>query len=205
MTAAAATRPRGRPPRFTDRRQDVLRMAARMFSRHGFRQATLEDIAQSLDMTRPALYHYARSKDELLAECAAIADAELSAALEDARSAPTGRAQLHSFFLRYAEIVTDDFGRCFVLTDGSEMTPAVWARMRASQLHLGRAIAAMARQGMRDGSVAARDPVDISLALFGIFNGMARWYRPRSRRKPAALAADMLAAVMDGIGVAAKR
>ncbi len=200
MTIAAIARPRGRPARFTDRRQDVLRAAARIFSRRGFRQATLEDIAQSLEMTRPALYHYARSKDQLLAECAAIADTQLGAALDEAGREPTGLAQLRTFFIRYAEIVTDDFGRCFVLTDGSEMTPDVWARMRASQLHLGRSIANMARKGMRDGSVAKRDAVDISLALFGIFNGMARWYRAGSRKKAAVVAADMLGAVMDGIG-----
>lgn len=183
----------------------MLRAAARVFSRQGFRQATLEDIAQSLEMTRPALYHYARSKDLLLAECAAIADTQLSAALEEAGREPDGLAQMRAFFIRYAEIVTDDFGRCFVLTDGSEMTPSVWERMRGSQLRLGRAIADMARKGMRDGSVAKGNAVDISLALFGIFNGMARWYRPHSKRKPAAIAADMLDAVMTGIGAGRKR
>jgi TetR/AcrR family transcriptional regulator, cholesterol catabolism regulator len=200
MTAATAARPRGRPPRFSDRRRDVLRMAARVFSRQGFRQATLEDIAQALDITRPALYHYAGSKDELLSECAAIADAELDAALQAALRESTGLEQMRAFFIRYAEIVTDDFGRCFVLTDGSEMHPDMRASNRASQLHLGKAVVEMARRGMRDGSVTKRDPVDVSRTLFGIFNGMARWYRPGGRRKPGKIAADLLTAVLDGIG-----
>ncbi len=201
MTTLAAARPRGRPPKFSDRRQDVLRTAAHIFSRQGFRQATLEDIAQALDMTRPALYHYARSKDELLAECAAIAGVELEAALKAARAQRSGLEQLRAFFMCYAQIVTDDFGRCFVTTDASEMTPDMRESDRRSQRRLGDAVVEMAKKGMRDGSVARRDPVDISRALFGVFNGMARWYRPGARRKPEAMAADLLAAVMDGIGV----
>lgn len=200
MTAATAIRPRGRPPRFSDRRQEVLRTAARVFGRQGFRQATLEDIAQALEMTRPALYHYARSKDELLSGCAAIANTELGAALKEALQQSSGLEQLRVFFIRYAEIVTDDFGRCFVLTDGSEMTPPMRMANRKSQLWLADAATAMARRGMRDGSVTKRDPADISRALFGVFNGMSRWYRAGAGRKPGEMAADMLAAMMDGIG-----
>lgn len=200
MTSAVESRPRGRPPKFSDRRQDVLRTAAHVFSREGFRQATLEDIAQALDMTRPALYHYARSKDELLSECAAIAGTELDAALADAQAQATGLERLRVFFIRYAEIVTDDFGRCFVTTDASEMTPPMRESNRRSQLRLGNAVIEMARKGMRDGSVSKRDPVDISRALFGIFNGMARWYRPGHRRKAGPMAADLLSAALDGIG-----
>jgi TetR/AcrR family transcriptional regulator, cholesterol catabolism regulator len=203
-TIATAARPRGRPPRFTDRRQDVLRTAARVFSRQGFRQSTLEDIAQALQITRPALYHYANSKDELLSECAAIAGAELNGALTEALRETTGLDQMRAFFIRYAEIVCDDFGRCFVLTDGSEMVPEMRAANRESQLRLGRAVAEMARKGMRDGSVAKADPVDISRALFGIFNGMARWYRAGAKRKPGKMAADLLATVLDGIGAKPK-
>lgn len=195
-----AARPRGRPTRFADRRLDVLRTAARVFAEQGFRQATLVDIAHALEMTRPALYHYARSKDELLAACAAIADEELSAAVRDALTEATGLLQLRAFFIRYAEIVTDDFGRCFVLTDSSEMNAEMKSANRASQLFLGTVVAEMAQRGMSDGSITRRNPVDISRTLFGIFNGVARWHRPGSRRKPSALAADLLDAVFDGIG-----
>jgi hypothetical protein len=63
----------------------------------------------------------------------------------------------------------------------------------------------MARKGMRDGTVAKRDPVDISRTLYGVFNGMARWYRAGARRKPGKIASDMLDAVLDGIGARSSR
>ena len=193
---------RGRPVKFADRRHEVLRVAARIFSREGFRQATLAGVAQALDMTRSALYYYAESKDELLAQCAEIARGELEAALAEAQREPTGLARLRKWFVSYASITCDDFGRCFVLTDGSEMNAEMRARNRSSQLRLGNAVVEMAKKGMRDGSVARRDPADISRALFGIFNGMARWYRPTAKRTSADMASEMLAAVLTGIGKA---
>src|SRR5471032_1703943 len=96
-----------------DRREDVLRVAARVFSEHGFRQATLDDIARELKITRPALYYYADSKDKLLSECTDIAVERFYKALDEAQHAPTGSEQLRVFFMRYTESACDDFGRCF--------------------------------------------------------------------------------------------
>src|SRR3546814_12252668 len=67
MATRTISKPRGRPNnRFGDRRIEVLRAAANIFSDLGFRQATIADVARELGMTRAAIYHYARSKDALL-------------------------------------------------------------------------------------------------------------------------------------------
>lgn len=198
--SGAAARPRGRPARFPDRRHEVLRTAARIFSREGFRQATLADIAQALDMTRPALYYYAESKDELLAQCGEISREQLEAALAEAQREASGLARLRAWFVNYAVITCDDFGRCFVLTDHSEMHPAEGERNRLAQLRLGRAAAAMVRQGIEDGSIRPCDPVIASRALYAIFNGMARWHRPDNAKSPAQFAGEFLDLVVQGLG-----
>src|SRR3546814_18412547 len=122
MATRTITKPRGWPNnRFGDRRIEVLRTAARVFSDLGFRQATLEDVARELGMTRAALYHYSPSKDALLTECGDIARQELMEALGHSRGEADGRARIAAFFRRYAAIVREDFGRCFVLSDFSKM------------------------------------------------------------------------------------
>lgn len=197
--STAAVRARGRPARFPDRRHDVLRVAARIFSRKGFRQATLSDIAEALDMTRPALYYYAESKDELLAQCAEVARLQLDAALAQAQKNETGLAQVRQWFVTYAEIVCDDFGRCFVLTDRSEMDAAEGERNRQRQLRLGRAVAHMIRKGIKDGSIRSCDPVYASLALFGVFNSMARWFKPEANRTVKRTSMSLLDVAFGGI------
>lgn len=198
MSNAAAARARGRPAR-PDRRQEVLRTAARIFSRKGFRQATLSDVAEALGMTRPALYYYAESKDELLAQAGEIARDELDAALKSALAERTGLSQLRRWFVGYATITCEDFGRCFVLTDRSEMNAEEGERSRQSQLRLGRAVSEMIRRGIKDRSIAQCDPTRASQALFAVFNGLARWYRAPYKRSPAQLAEEYLDLFFHGL------
>ena len=195
----AEKRPRGRPRRFDDRRIEVLRTAARVFSELGFRQATLEDIAGALGMTRPALYHYARSKDTLLLECGRIARQQLSEALAKALDLSDGAAQLKAFFRQYCTIATDDFGRCFVLTDLSEMDPVGCETTREAQIALGHAVTGMIRVGISDGTIRPCDAKEVSRTIFASFNGVARRQPGHGDETPAQTAEKILDLFFNGL------
>ena len=49
-----------------NRREQILEIAAHLFQK-GFRATSLDDVAAEMGVTRPALYYYFRSKEELLA------------------------------------------------------------------------------------------------------------------------------------------
>ena len=49
-----------------DRRQELLEAAVRVFARKGFRAARVDDIAEEAGAAHGLLYHYFRSKDEVL-------------------------------------------------------------------------------------------------------------------------------------------
>jgi AcrR family transcriptional regulator len=190
---------RGKRGNYDNRLDEVLRTAARLFSEQGFRQATLEDVATALNVTRPALYHYARSKDELAAKCLAIATAEIEAAIETARQQPTGREQVEVFFRRYTEIICDDFGRCFVLINRREYDPELQETDRRYQRRYDRAVREMIQAGVDDGSLRDVDPADTSRALFGAINGVPLWFKPGGRRTPGRIADDFLSLLLAGL------
>jgi AcrR family transcriptional regulator len=173
------TRGRGRPRVFDDRRLEVLRTAARVFSEQGFRQATLEDIAGALQMTRPALYHYARSKDALLADCGAIARTQLEEAFAEARLEPDGARQVTAFVRRYSRFVTGEFGRCFALTRLNEMSAEERRAARHQILLNDEWVVGMIRAGIADGTIRDCDAPAVGRAIFDSFNGVARWWNPR--------------------------
>jgi len=173
---------RGRPRVFDDRRLEVLRTAARVFSEQGFRQATLEDIAGALQMTRPALYHYARSKDALLEECGAIAREQLMEAFREAKAEPDGARQIATFFRRYSVFVTAEFGRCFALTRLNEMSTEERRRARSQFLLNDEWVQEMIRSGIADGTIRECEPREVGLAIFDSFNGVARWWSPKRDR-----------------------
>lgn len=165
-----------------DRRREVLRTAARIFSREGYRNATLQDVADALGIRRPALYYYARSKEELIGECGRIAYAELHAAIAEANAEATGRARLETFFRSYTSIILDDFGRCFVLTNLREFSSSQEQETRQAQIEIGRAVQSMIKLGIADGSIKPCDPVVVGHALFGAFNDLPVWYKPSAGR-----------------------
>ncbi len=55
-----------------EKREAVLRTAVQLFLEQGYHGTTLNDVAERLNITKPALYNYFRGKDEILYECWAI-------------------------------------------------------------------------------------------------------------------------------------
>lgn len=51
------------------RKEDILRSASLVISRNGYHNATMEDIAAELLMTKGSLYYYFKNKEELLYSC----------------------------------------------------------------------------------------------------------------------------------------
>src|SRR4051812_18453505 len=97
------------------KREAVLRAAVRMFNSQGFHATSLDDVAASLGVSKPTIYHYLGNKDQVLLECVTRGVQQLRAAAEAAHAAPgTGFDRLRDFLTRYAEIIMDDFGRCVI-------------------------------------------------------------------------------------------
>jgi AcrR family transcriptional regulator len=54
--------------RRTRRRQEILRVAARLFAERGYERTTLEMIADELGLSKPSLYYYVKSKEDVLSQ-----------------------------------------------------------------------------------------------------------------------------------------
>jgi AcrR family transcriptional regulator len=61
---------------FADRRRDpetkreaVLQTAAQLFLEKSYSRTSMNDLAERLNITKPALYHYFHNKEEVLLEC----------------------------------------------------------------------------------------------------------------------------------------
>ena len=56
----------GGPTKADAQRRRVLAESAAIFSRRGFRATSMNEIAAAVGLSKPTLYHYFRSKEELL-------------------------------------------------------------------------------------------------------------------------------------------
>ena len=69
MTALNAVKePFDRDRQFSSKRKSVILAAAMAFRRQGYHNTNMAQIAEALDLTRPALYYYVKNKEEILYE-----------------------------------------------------------------------------------------------------------------------------------------
>ena len=51
------------------KREAILATAAQLFLEKSYGRTSLNDVAERLSITKPALYHYFRNKEQILLEC----------------------------------------------------------------------------------------------------------------------------------------
>ncbi|WP_375195674.1 TetR/AcrR family transcriptional regulator [Sphingobium sp.] len=201
-----------------EKREAVLRAAVRMFNARGFHATSLDDVAASLGISKPTIYHYLGNKEQVLIECvtrglkplriaAEQAQSEEGRGLEPLRMAAeaakdepgSGLDRLRRFLLHYAQINMDDFGRCVVRTGDEALSPEAAAQFRARKRDIDLALRGLIEAGIADGSIA---PVDVQMAAFtlaGALNWPARWHDPAGPKPADEIAASLVEIVTGGL------
>lgn len=161
-----------------EKKYAVLRMAAQLFLDVGYHRATLNDVAARLNITKPALYNYFRSKEEILDECYRLGQqmAEEAIAAIDAEGGD-GLTRLRKLIRAYALLMTIDFGMCLVRLDDRELSDEAHRRVRAEKRQDDLAFRKYVEAGVADGSIVDCDPKLAAFAIAGSLNWIGHWYR----------------------------
>lgn len=188
------------------KRLALLRAAARMFNAQGYHATSLDDVAASVGVTKPTIYHYLGNKEQVLLECMTIGLVELQEAAAEARDR-SGRAidRLRAFLVRYAQVNMADFGQCVIRTGDELLSPAGLARMRDLKRPIDAAMRTMIAEGIEEGSIAPCDAKLLAFTIAGALNWPARWYNAAGERSAAELAEAMVAMLATGFAARGER
>lgn len=158
---------------------EVLEHATRLFAERGFTGASLQDIATSMGLKRPALYYYFKSKEELLDRL--IDDAvtepadELRGIAERTDLDPAER--LHAMTHHIVCLTLHHVDRFLLLVKSeSELSPATRARFDASRREATDIVAGVIDEGVAAGVFRRVDPRVAAFTVYGITNWAAWWY-----------------------------
>ncbi len=158
------------------KRQALLVAAVRMFNERGYSSTSLDEVAASLGVTKPVIYHYLGNKDRVLFECVRIGLDQLSDAARQARDGGgTGLQRLIAFLESYAEIIMGDFGACVVRTDDKELSPAIRVQFRALKREIDLTLRGMIEEAAADGTAQIEDSRMAGFAIAGALNWAAQW------------------------------
>lgn len=183
-----------------EKRDAVLRAAVRMFNAKGFHATSLDDVAASLGISKPTIYHYLGNKEQVLIECVSRGLEPLLAAAQAARGGPgSGLERLRGFLIQYARINMDDFGRCMVRTGDELLSPEAAREIRARKRAIDAALRTLIADGIADGSIAPVDVRMMAFALAGALNWPARWHEPSGALSPDAVAQALVDALVGGL------
>jgi TetR/AcrR family transcriptional regulator, cholesterol catabolism regulator len=187
----------------TDRRAELLAIAAGLFAERGLRATTVRDIADAAGILSGSLYHHFDSKESMVDEIL--------------------RGFLDALFDRYREIVAQDLGprptleavviASFEAIDEHNAAVAIYqaeARRLADQprfAYIGERLTEFRRlwHDVLDAGIAAgsfRDDLDVELSYRFLRDTVwvgVSWYRPGGKLGIDDIARQYLAIVLDGI------
>jgi AcrR family transcriptional regulator len=179
------------------KRDAVIRAAAHAFNRKGYHNTSLDDIAAALEVTKPTVYYYVSSKEQLLFECFIAGVEPIRAAFREARALRVpARERLNAVLRHYAAAVASDFGWSMVRAEDQDLPPALSGQIKAAKSEIDQGIRHLVREGMQDGSIHACDPKMMAFALAGALNWIAHWYR-EDRSMSASQIADSFVAIFE--------
>lgn len=172
-------------------RRTVLEAAARLFAERGFGGTNLQDIASELAISRPALYYYFKSKEDILASLveevtltSVHQTTQLAATLDtDPADALWQMVFCHAQWLLHHPLQ-------FRVVDRTENDLPVAARKahdRAKRTVLDNFTRTIGR-GIDLGHFRPVDPRVAAFAMIGMCNWTAWWYQPSGRMSSSSLA-----------------
>ena len=183
-----------------EKREALLRAAVRMFNAKGFFATSLDDVAASLRVSKPLIYHYLGNKDQVLLECVTRGMEQLRAAANSARgTSGNGLERLRLFLRRYAEITMDDFGRCVIRTGDEALTTESASTFRALKKEIDTAMRDLIARGVKDKSIGAADVKLVAFTLAGALNWPARWHNPAGPQSAEVIAVKMVDILTEGL------
>ncbi|MCP3976316.1 MAG: TetR/AcrR family transcriptional regulator [bacterium] len=162
-----------------DRRAQILRIATRLFSEKGYARTTLDDVAAEIGFTKPAIYHWFDSKDQILFE---IHRDIVEPALEEVRQIrATGGSpteQLRRILTAHVErvLLNVDANTVFA-RESAQLTTDRGEEIRSLDGAYEHEVRAVYAAGVAAGEFADIDPVVAIGTLLSAYSWVSQWYR----------------------------
>ena len=184
---------------FRLKREAVLRESGRLFSRNGYHNTSLDDVARSLGVSKGTLYNYVHDKQEILFAFHNMA-MELGERIVAAAAATeqNGAGKLRQAFTDYVCEVNEELGGYGVISEIGALKPIDREAVIARRDRLYRSFTKLVDLGVADGSIRNVDPKVAVFTLMGVMQLVPNWFDPKGRLTARQVAEAMAEIVMSG-------
>lgn len=185
-----------------EKREAVLRTAVQLFLEQGYHRATLNEVAERLNITKPALYNYFRSKEEILFECWAIGQERVDDFIAGINAGgDSGLVKLRKLVRAYAGNMATDYGASLVRFDPRDLSEKNSRIVRAAKRSIDRTFRKYIADGIADGSIKPCDPKMTAFMIAGSLNWIGHWFQPGGEKSAEAIASEFAIRLTEGLAV----
>lgn len=184
-----------------NRRDEIIRIASRLFREKGYHATTLQDIADELEVSKPALYYHIKSKEEVLCE---IFNRGIVAAIEGLEAVLESKAPPEEKFRRilfnHVHAVLENLETMAVSHHETAALPRKTYRKFVERVRRYQSlIKDVYREGVEAGAFRPMDPTLAVNAVLGMVNWLYRWYDPKGDQSADEVAAALVEIAERGI------
>ena len=187
------------------KREAVLKTAAQLFLEKSYGRTSMNDVADRLNITKPALYHYFRNKEEILIECYRVGTGLIEDILNQiAAHCGTGLEKVEAFIYAYANVMTVNFGRCVMRLDDADLSSDALGEVRNYKKKIDRRLRSFIQEGIDDGSITPCDPKIAGFSIAGALNWICQWYEPEGALSAEEIATQFVRTLTQGLAAGRK-
>jgi AcrR family transcriptional regulator len=185
---------------YDERLDNILSEAAKIFADKGFHSTSMRDLSRAAELSLAGIYHYVKSKDELLFHIQQRCFTEvLDGARAAVRAAPYPEQRLRDFISHHVTFFAAHMAEMKVLShEADSLSGDHLATVNELKRQYGELLLEQL-QGVADGDVGSVDPLVATYALFGMLNWIYTWYDPAGPVSPDQLAEQFATIYLNGV------
>jgi len=187
--------------RYDQKLEFILRSAARIFAEKSYHSTSMRDISRATNVSLAGLYHYCKSKEELLFliqdNCFGRVLERLEQRLQDVED-PV--AKLGIFIENHLSFFAANMAEMKVLSHEAEsLRGDLYTHVSTRKDNYTKLARKILREVQETGN--SKEPIDLTVAtyaLFGMMNWIYNWYDPQGKLKVSDLADNVMKLFLNG-------
>ena len=169
-----------------DRREQILKVSAKLFAAKGYHGVTLNEVAKQVNLTKASLYYYIKSKKALLEE---LSDNLVARNVENLNAIPESDMppveKLRTFIVNQIVTNTNSTDLSAIFFDGSSsIDKNFYRRFNKYKKRGEKDLQLILQEGVEKGCFVIDDIKMASFLILSACNWVYKWYRPGGRLGP---------------------
>ena len=168
------------------KREEILTVAATQFAERGYQSTTLDQIAEKMGFTKPAIYYYFSSKEQMLVEIfEQIMERYAQSARSIAESELPPAVKLQRLFENHIDqVVTNTAWTTIFFQEEGNLPQAKREAIREAKREYDRLLERVYEAGVREGAFKKAESHVVISGIIGLANWLYTWYDPQGRVAP---------------------